>query len=190
MPGATPRERTDGEPCREVHGVPHIPHTEAPRARGPRRRSQPSMSGFSARLTKFAKTHAGENVIARYCRGEIDAVYILFNEFKSVIAQRLVAERLMSIKEIGEVDIQMAEEASLEERKQRIEAAKTAGVGLRPPRTQLRLTKPPPSSEPGPSITSTSRSPSSFSREFCRNTSASRFFTRYSSPWQPNTPHV
>ncbi len=80
---------------------------------------------------QFATT-LGENVIARFCRGEIDAVYILFNEFKSVIAQRLVAERLLPIKEIGEVDIQMAEEASPEERKQRIEAAKTAGVGLRP----------------------------------------------------------
>jgi len=79
----------------------------------------------------FATT-LGQNVIGRYCRGEIDAVYILFNEFKSVIAQRLVAERLLPIKEIGEVDIQMAEEASQEERKQRIEAAKSAGVGLRP----------------------------------------------------------
>ncbi|MBZ5664105.1 MAG: ATP synthase F1 subunit gamma [Acidobacteriia bacterium] len=79
----------------------------------------------------FANT-LSESVIARYCRGEIDGVYILFNEFKSVIAQRLVAERLLPIKEIGEVDIQMAEEASLEERKKRIEAAKTAGVALRP----------------------------------------------------------
>ncbi len=33
---------------------------------------------------------------------EIDGVYILFNEFKSVIAQRLVAEQLLPIKEIGE----------------------------------------------------------------------------------------
>jgi len=72
-----------------------------------------------------------ESVIARYTRDEIDAVYILFNEFKSVIAQRLVAERLLPIKEIGEVDIQMAEEPSEEERKKRIEAAKTAHVGLR-----------------------------------------------------------
>jgi F-type H+-transporting ATPase subunit gamma len=79
----------------------------------------------------FANT-LSESVIARYCRGEIDGVYILFNEFKSVIAQRLVAERLLPIKEIGEVDIQMAEEASQEERKKRIEAAKAAGVGLRP----------------------------------------------------------
>jgi F-type H+-transporting ATPase subunit gamma len=72
-----------------------------------------------------------ESVIARYTRGEIDGVYILFNEFKSVIAQRLVAERLLPIKEIGEVDIHMAEEATEEERKQRIEAAKSTGVGMR-----------------------------------------------------------
>ena len=79
----------------------------------------------------FANT-LSQSVIASYTRGEIDGVYILFNEFKSVIAQRLVAERLPPIKEIGEVDVQMAEEASEEERKQRIEAAKSAGVGLRP----------------------------------------------------------
>ncbi len=79
---------------------------------------------------KFANT-LSQSVIESYTRGEIDGVYILFNEFKSVIAQRLVAERLLPIKEIGEVDIQMAEEASQEERKQRIEAAKSAGVGMR-----------------------------------------------------------
>src|SRR5208282_4873616 len=50
----------------------------------------------------FANT-LGQSLIERYCRGEIDGVYILFNEFKSVIAQRLVAERLLPIKEIGEV---------------------------------------------------------------------------------------
>jgi F-type H+-transporting ATPase subunit gamma len=85
-------------------------------------------------LTKVEHQFAitlGENVVARYARLEIDGVYILFNEFKSVIAQRLVAERLLPIKEIGEVDIQMSEEASLEERKHRLEAAKSAGVGLR-----------------------------------------------------------
>ena len=79
----------------------------------------------------FANT-LSEGVIVRYTCGEIDGVYILFNEFKSVIAQRLVAERLLPIKEIGEVDVQMAEEPSEEERKKRIEAAKSAHVGLRP----------------------------------------------------------
>jgi F-type H+-transporting ATPase subunit gamma len=79
----------------------------------------------------FAST-LSESVIARYTRREIDSVYILFNEFKSVIAQRLVAERLLPITAIGEVDVQMAEEPSIEERKERLEAAKTAGVGVRP----------------------------------------------------------
>ena len=73
-----------------------------------------------------------ENVIGRYTRHEIDAVYILFNEFKSVIAQRLIAERLLPIKQIGEVDVLIAEEATQEERKKRLEAAKSAGVGVRP----------------------------------------------------------
>jgi F-type H+-transporting ATPase subunit gamma len=79
----------------------------------------------------FANT-LSESVVARYTRHEIDGVYLLFNEFKSVIAQRLVAERLLPIKQIGEVDILMAEEASPEERKKRIEAAKEAGIGVRP----------------------------------------------------------
>src|SRR5450631_53704 len=82
----------------------------------------------------FANT-LSQSVIARYTRGEIDGVYLLFNEFKSVIAQRLVAERLLPIKEIGEVEVLMAEEGSLEERKKRIEAAKSAGVGVRSPDT-------------------------------------------------------
>ena len=77
-----------------------------------------------------------QSIVTRYTRAEIDAVYILFNEFKSVIAQRLVVERLLPIKDIGEVDVQMAEEPTPEERKRRLEAAKTEGVGLRPPDTK------------------------------------------------------
>ena len=73
-----------------------------------------------------------ESVIARYTSGEIDGVYILYNEFKSVIAQRLIAEHLLPIEEVGVVDVRMAEEAEEEERKRRLEAAKSAGVGVRP----------------------------------------------------------
>ena len=45
-----------------------------------------------------------ERVIDRYTREEIDALYILFNEFKSVIAQRLVVDAVLPIAEIGERD--------------------------------------------------------------------------------------
>ena len=77
----------------------------------------------------------GQDVVSRFADELIDGVYILYNEFKSVIAQRLVVEHLLPIKEIGEVDIHLAEEATEEERKRRVEAAKTAGVGIRPPDT-------------------------------------------------------
>jgi F-type H+-transporting ATPase subunit gamma len=74
----------------------------------------------------------GQDVVSRYVDELIDGVYILFNEFKSVIAQRLIAEKLLPIKEIGEVNVGMAEEATEEERKRRVEAAKSTGVGVRP----------------------------------------------------------
>jgi F-type H+-transporting ATPase subunit gamma len=74
----------------------------------------------------------GKKVVEKFSRGEIDGVYILYNEFKSVIAQRLIVQKLLPIKEIGVEDVRMAEEAKDEERKRRIEAAKTAGVGARP----------------------------------------------------------
>src|SRR5271167_3437547 len=35
-----------------------------------------------------------ERATARYCKGEIDSVYVLFNEFKSVISQRLIVEQV------------------------------------------------------------------------------------------------
>src|SRR5215471_12501370 len=77
-----------------------------------------------------------QGVIDRYARGEIDGVYILYNEFKSVIAQRLIAEHVLPIKEIGAVDVRMAEEAAEEERRRRLEAAKGTGVAIRPAETK------------------------------------------------------
>jgi F-type H+-transporting ATPase subunit gamma len=71
-----------------------------------------------------------EDIIERYSDGEIDAVYVLFNEFKSVIAQRLVVEQVLPISAIGERDIEQAIEISKEERERAAEAATTAGVGL------------------------------------------------------------
>jgi len=83
----------------------------------------------------FAST-LGATVVDRFCRGDIDGVYVLYNEFKSVIAQRLIVEKLLPIMEIGVTDVRMAEEAAEEERKRRVEAAKTAGVGVRPADTR------------------------------------------------------
>jgi F-type H+-transporting ATPase subunit gamma len=85
-------------------------------------------------LNKVDFSHArglAESVIARYTNGEIDAVYLLFNEFKSVISQRVVAEEILPIQKIGERDIRQVEEPSTEARREAAEAAARAGVSLR-----------------------------------------------------------
>jgi len=81
---------------------------------------------------EFAQASAlARNVIERYCREEIDSVYIVFNEFKSVIAQRLIVEQILPIEQIGEQAVRLAQEPSEEERKKAKEAAVSAGVGMR-----------------------------------------------------------
>ncbi len=72
-----------------------------------------------------------ESVMERYQREEIDSVYLVFNEFKSVIAQRLVVEQILPIEQVGEQVVRLAEEMTEEEKKKAKEAAISAGVGLR-----------------------------------------------------------
>jgi len=80
---------------------------------------------------EFSQARAlAENVIGRYCREEIDAVYVVFNEFKSVIAQRLIVEQILPIEQIGEQAVRLAEEMTEEEKKKAKEAAVSAGVGM------------------------------------------------------------
>jgi F-type H+-transporting ATPase subunit gamma len=86
---------------------------------------------------EFAQASAlAENVIARYCREEIDAVYVVFNEFKSVIAQRLIVEQILPIEQIGAQTVRLAEEMTEEDKKRAKEAAVSAGVGMRGPERQ------------------------------------------------------
>ena len=70
--------------------------------------------------------------IDRYSKEEVDAVYVLFNEFKSVIAQRLIVERILPIEQVGQATVAQAEDMGLKEKEQAIEAAKGTGVRLRP----------------------------------------------------------
>jgi len=72
-----------------------------------------------------------ESIIARYESAEIDAVYLVFNEFKSVISQRIVVEKLLPIRKVGEHEITAAEEMSREAREQAGHAAATAGISLK-----------------------------------------------------------
>lgn len=72
-----------------------------------------------------------ESVIERYEREEIDSVYVVFNEFKSVIAQRLVVEQILPIEQVGEQAVRQSDEMTEEEKKRAKEAAISAGVGMR-----------------------------------------------------------
>jgi F-type H+-transporting ATPase subunit gamma len=81
---------------------------------------------------EFAQASAlAESVIRRYCREEIDSVYLVFNEFKSVIAQRLIVEQILPIEQVGERAVRLTEEMTEEEKKRAKEAAVSAGAGLR-----------------------------------------------------------
>jgi len=76
-----------------------------------------------------------EKIIKRYCREEIDGVYLVFNEFKSVISQRVIVQRILPVQDIGRRVVTQADEFSKEERERMGEAAKAAGVPLQAPET-------------------------------------------------------
>ncbi|MGA8531160.1 MAG: FoF1 ATP synthase subunit gamma [Acidobacteriaceae bacterium] len=73
-----------------------------------------------------------EQVVAAYTHEEIDAAYIVYNEFKSVIQQRVVVERLLPILTLGEQQLAETQEFTTEERERAAEAALSAGVSLYP----------------------------------------------------------
>ncbi len=74
-----------------------------------------------------------ERVIQAYDHAEIDSVYVLYNEFKSVISQRLIAQRILPVQEIGRREVALAEEFTLEQRERMGEAARAAGISLKEP---------------------------------------------------------
>ncbi len=74
-----------------------------------------------------------DRLIEAYKNEEIDSVYVIYNEFKSVISQRLIAQRILPVQEIGRKEVALAEEFSLEERERAGEAARKAGISLKEP---------------------------------------------------------
>jgi F-type H+-transporting ATPase subunit gamma len=87
--------------------------------------------GVLGKLEFAQARRLAESVIDRYQREEVDAVYVVFNEFKSVIAQRLIVEQILPIEQIGAPAVRQAEEMTEEEKKKAREAAISAGVGMR-----------------------------------------------------------
>ncbi|HVG25991.1 MAG TPA: FoF1 ATP synthase subunit gamma [Acidobacteriaceae bacterium] len=73
------------------------------------------------------------SIIARYERAEIDAVYLVYNEFRSVISQRVVVEKLLPIRKLGTHEITAAEEMTEEQREAAARAAETSGISINEP---------------------------------------------------------
>jgi F-type H+-transporting ATPase subunit gamma len=72
-------------------------------------------------------------IVERYTRAEIDSVYVVYNEFKSVISQRVVVEKLLPIRKLGSQEITVAEEMTEEQIEAAGHAARTSGVSLQVP---------------------------------------------------------
>jgi F-type H+-transporting ATPase subunit gamma len=86
--------------------------------------------GMLLKLENSRVLAMAESVISRYVHEEIDAAYIVYNEFKSVISQRLVVERLLPLMKIGIPQITGAVEPTEAERERAAEAALSAGIEL------------------------------------------------------------
>jgi F-type H+-transporting ATPase subunit gamma len=88
--------------------------------------------GLLTKLETGPVHEMAESIVSRYVHEEIDAAYIVYNEFKSVIAQRVVVECLLPIATLGGQQLAGAEEPTTEERERAGEAAKSAGISLEP----------------------------------------------------------
>ena len=80
-----------------------------------------------------AVTQIANDIIARYERAEIDAVYLVYNEFKSVIQQRIVVEKLLPIRKLGSQQITDSQEMTDEERDAAAKAAESEGISVHQP---------------------------------------------------------
>ena len=87
-------------------------------------------TGLLAKPEFSEVTKISQSIVERYERAEIDSVYLVFNEFKSVIAQRLVVEKLLPIKKLGTHDVASLQEMTEEERDAAARAASTSGISI------------------------------------------------------------
>ena len=86
--------------------------------------------------TEFsAVAEMARSIIARYERAEIDAVYLVYNEFKSVIQQRVVVEKLLPIRKLGSQDVESSEGMTEEQRDAAAKAAESEGISVHEPDT-------------------------------------------------------
>jgi F-type H+-transporting ATPase subunit gamma len=92
--------------------------------------------GMLEKLEIGRVSNLAHSIIQRYVHLEIDAVYVVYNEFRSVIQQRLVVEQLLPLIKVGSSRLASAVEFSKEEREQAAKAAAAVGIELEPADTR------------------------------------------------------
>jgi F-type H+-transporting ATPase subunit gamma len=100
-----------------------------------RHRAQPievaaEHAGLLLRVNFDDVSEMARGIVERYERAEIDSLYIVYNEFKSVISQRLVVEKLLPIRKLGSQEITAAEEMTEEQREAAARAASSSGISV------------------------------------------------------------
>ena len=90
----------------------------------------PDHPGMLVKIEANPVFELAQSIISRYVHEEIDAAYIVYNEFKSVIAQRVVVEKLLPLAQIGKQQVAGAAEPTLAEKERAAEAALTSGISL------------------------------------------------------------
>jgi F-type H+-transporting ATPase subunit gamma len=78
-------------------------------------------------------TEVANSIVHRYESAEIDSVYLVYNEFKSVISQRVVVEKLLPIRKLGSHEITAAAEMTEEQREAAVLAADSEGISVNVP---------------------------------------------------------
>jgi len=105
-------------------------HYETVRHRGQPIEVAVEHAGLLLRVNFDEVSEMARGIVERYERAEIDSLYIVYNEFKSVISQRLVVEKLLPIRKLGSHEITAAEEMSEEQKEAAARAASSAGVAV------------------------------------------------------------
>ncbi len=80
------------------------------------RRARDEIQVLGEHLNLLAKvdyevvSEIADRIAKAYKEEQIDSVYLIFNEFKSVISQRLIAQRILPVQELGQREVTLAEE--------------------------------------------------------------------------------
>ena len=92
--------------------------------------------GILHKLSFDRVSELGAEIVSLYTREQIDAAYVVYNEFKSVIQQRVVVERILPIVEIGAQDVAHATEMTQGERERAAQAAASSGINPDTPQSE------------------------------------------------------